>query len=82
MCYFVAAVFGTAYEYGFCIKATKRGMQVFQNFLNGIGSRKLNATILLVSNDCLFRCLTNGYTIFFLVHWSYLLDFVEASRVT
>ena len=37
-----------------CIKATKRGMQVFQNLFNGIGCRKLNATVLFVSDDCLF----------------------------
>ncbi len=57
-------------------------MQIFQDFLDRIGRRKLYAAILLVADDCLFSCLTNGYAIFFFVHWSYLLDFVEASRVT
>ena len=75
MGYFVGSVFSTAYGYSLCIKATKCGMQIFQNLFNGIGSRKLNAAILHVTDDCFFRGLTNSYTFFFLVHWSYLLEF-------
>lgn len=75
MRYFVAAVFGVACKYAARIKPTKCGVQVFQNLFNGIGCRKLNAAVLLVTDDRLFRSLTNRHAIFFLVHWSYLLKF-------
>ena len=46
---FVGSVFSPAYGYSLCIKATKCGLQIFQNFFNGIGRRNLTAAYLPAS---------------------------------
>ena len=71
----VAAEFGAADRYAIFVKTPQGGVQVLQNLVDGIGGRKLDAAVLLVTDHALLNLLTKSHAIFFLVHGSYLLDF-------